>query len=189
MATEQQAGEASANNAQTGGEPGEGQQGNEGQQQARTPGEGGNAEQQQATEPVITPETKIPDNHPLVKALAKANEKVAGLAEAQAQAAKATKLEEELAARPSQEALDTLQTRFDRLEAFLQSAGGTLGKALDSRTFTRDLFETDKDIATIVKEWNRANPSATSTALGAAAAAPASTKPDPNALIRAAAGR
>lgn len=185
MATEQQAGEAS-DNTQTGGEPGAEQQD---QQQGSTPGEGGNGSQQQASEPVITKDTKIPDDHPLVKALAKANEKVTALAEAQAQAAKATKLEEELAARPSQEALDTLQTRYDRLEAFLQSAGGPLGKALDSRTFTRELFETDKDIATIVKDWNKANPSATSQALGAAAAAPASSKVDPNALIRAAAGR
>jgi len=167
------------NDSSNGGEPNE-----QDQQQDPTPGEGGNGGQQQSTEPVITKDTKIPDDHPLVKALAKANEKVASLAEAQAQAAKATKLEEELAARPSQEALDTLQNRYDRLEEFAQAVG--IGKALDSRTFTRDLFETDKNIADLVKEWNRANPSATSTALGSKSAAPADKKPDPNDLIRAA---
>ncbi|AUX82592.1 scaffolding protein [Microbacterium phage Oats] len=185
MPTEQQqAGEASSqnDNNSTGGEPEE-----QSQQQDPTPGEGGNGGQQQAAEPVITKDTKIPDDHPLVKALAKANEKVAGLAEAQAQAAKATKLEEELAARPSKEALDTLQTRYDRLEAFLLEAGGPISKALDSRTFTRDLFETDKDVADLVKDWHKANPSATSSALSTAAAGETGKgKHDPNELIRAA---
>jgi hypothetical protein len=186
MATEpqQQPGEGSSTEGTPTGGESEGQQG---QQQDPTPGEGGNGGQPQTpTEPVITKDTKIPDDHPLVKALAKANEKVTALAEAQAQAAKATKLEEELAARPSQEALDTLQTRYDRLEAFLVAAGGPISKALDSRTFTRSLFETDDDVEDIVKAWHKANPSATSTALGAAAANPGKSKIDPNALIRAA---
>lgn len=183
MSTEQQqAGEASSqNDNSTGGEPEE-----QSQQQDPTPGEGGNGGQQQAAEPVITKDTKIPDDHPLVKALAKANEKVASLAEAQAQAAKATKLEEELAARPSQEALDTLQTRYDRLEEFLTAAGGPISKALDSRTFTKALFESDQDIETLVKQWHRDNPSATSAALGSAPAEPGKPKQDPNKLIRAA---
>lgn len=150
----------------------------------------GDQTQQQVT---VDKSTQLPDDHPLVINHAEVKGKLAKLTteltEARAQSAKATKLEEELGKRPTTEALETLQTRFDRLEAFLQSAGGTLGKALDSRTFTRDLFETDKDIADIVKDWNKANPSATSTALGASAAAPASKKADPNALIRAAAGR
>jgi hypothetical protein len=161
------------------------------QQQDTTPDTGGNGDQQQ----VNTPEkpTQLPDDHPLVKQLATNKDKIARLnaelTEARAKSAAATKLEEELAARPSVEAMETLQTRYDRLEAFLQAAGGPLGKALDSRSFTRELFETDKDIATLVKEWHRANPSATSTALGSAAAEPASKKIDANALIRAAAGK
>lgn len=164
------------------------------QQQQTTDETSGNGEQQQAStaQQEQTP-TQLPDDHPLVKSLAALKGTIATqkteLAEARAKSKQATQLEEELNKRPTQEAVDTLQTRYDRLEQFLQAAGGPLGKALDSRTFTRDLFETDKDIADLVKDWNRANPSATSTALGSAAAAPASKKADPNALIRAAAGR
>lgn len=160
------------------------------QQQSSTTETAGQEQQQARTpeKPVV-----LPDDHPLVKTLATQKTTIAAqkteLAEARAQAAKVTKLEEELGKRPTPEVLETLQTRYDRLEGFLQAVGGPLGKALDSRTFTRDLFETDKDIADLVKEWNRANPSATSTALGSAAASPASKKADPNALIRAAAGR
>lgn len=150
-------------------------------------------DQSQQTAPVVDKTTQLPSDHPLIVNHEKLKGELAAskteLAEARAQAAAATKLQQELDKRPTQEAVDTLQTRYDRLEAFLQSAGGPLGRALDSRTFTRDLFETDKDIATIVKDWNKANPSATSQALGAAAAAPADKKVDPNALIRAAAGR
>lgn len=139
---------------------------------------------------VIDKDTKLPDDHPLVTTLATQKTKLAAqvteLNEARAQAAKATKLEEQLAARPTTEALTALQTRYDRLEEFLQQAGGPLGKALDSRTFTRDLFESDKSVADLVKEWNRANPSATSVALASAAATPGKAKADPNELIRAA---
>lgn len=144
---------------------------------------------------VDTPQehTKLPDDHPLVKTLAKQKLDLAAarteLAEARAKSAKVSELEEELGKRPTSEAIETLQTRYDRLEGFLQAVGGPLGKALDSRSFTRDLFETDKDIADLVKSWNQANPSATSTALGSASASPAPGKVDPNVLLRAAAGR
>ena len=157
-------------------------------QQAPTGETPGNGEQQPSTptEPV-----KLPDDHPLVKTLTANKDKISSLTtelrEARAQSAKATQLEEELGKRPTTEVLETLQTRYDRLEAFLQAAGGPLGKALDSRTFTKDLFETDKEIADIVKDWNKANPTATSTALGAAGAEPAKGKPNPNDLLRAAA--
>ena len=137
---------------------------------------------------VIDDSTKLPETHPLVKTLAtlKENAKKASteLAEANARAAKATKLEEERDARPTQEALDTLQTRYDRLEAFATAVG--LGKALDSRTFTRDLFESDKDVADLVKDWNKEHPTATSTALGGTTTTSAEGKQDPNKLIRAA---
>ncbi len=159
------------------------------QQQATTPETGATGEQQQSTDTVtIDDSTKLPETHPLVKTLASNKTQISDLkrelAEARTHSGQATKLQEELDKRPTQETLDTLQTRYDRLEAFAQAVG--LGKALDSRTFTRDLFESDKDIAELVKEFNKANPSATSTALGSAAAAPAEGKVDPNKLIRAA---
>lgn len=160
----------------------------QGQQQATTDETSGTGEQQQTSTVVIDDSTKLPETHPLVKTLTtlKANAKSAAteLAEANARAAKATKLEEELAARPTPEALETLQTRYDRLEAFAQAVG--LGKALDSRTFTKDLFESEKDVAELVKEFNRANPTVTSTALGGTTTTTAEGKQDPNKLIRAA---
>jgi hypothetical protein len=138
----------------------------------------------------IDDSTQLPETHPLVKANLKYKGDLAAqkteLAEARAKAAQATKLEEDLSKRPTPEALATLQKRSDRLEGFLQAVGGPLGRALDSRSFTRDLFESDKDISDIVKEWNRANPSTTSSALGAGAVAPASGKPGMNDLLRAA---
>lgn len=159
------------------------------QQQETTSETEGNGTQKPST---TEKPTELPEDHPLVKTLAANKTKIAAqaseLTELRAKSAQVTKLEEDLNARPTKEAVETLQTRYDRLEGFLQAVGGPLGKALDSRTFTRDLFETDKDIATLVKDWNKANPSATSTALGSAAAAPSDKKPDPNALLRAAAG-
>lgn len=143
-----------------------------------------------ATTVTIDDTTQLPETHPLVKTLVKQKQDLASskieLTEARAQAAKVTKLEEDLAKRPTEEALTTLQTRYDRLEAFLGQVGGPLSKALDSRTFTRDLFETDKDIKELVTEYQRANPTATSTALGSKGVAPADGKVDPNALLRAA---
>lgn len=162
----------------------------QGQQQA-TNGETPKEEQQQT--PNQGP-VRLPDDHPLVKAYRSTleeNRKLStaktDLAEANARAAKVTKLEEELGKRPTTEALETLQTRYDRLEAFLLAAGGPLGKALDSRTFTKDLFETDKDIEDLVKQWHKDNPSATSSALSTGPAGETGKgKHDPNELIRAA---
>lgn len=157
------------------------------QQQGSTSETEGNGEQQQVT---VDDSTQLPDTHPLVKTLAKQKQDLAAaktaLAEANANSAKATQLEEELGKRPTPEALETLQTRYDRLEAFLVAAGGPIGKALDSRTFTRDLFETDKDIDTLVKDWHKANPTATSQALASAAGEPAGGKATQNELLRAA---
>lgn len=161
------------------------------QQQDTTEDSSGNGDQQQAQ--TVDKGTKLPDDHPVVKQLAADKAKLAQarteIAELRAKSAEVTKLEEELGKRPTVEALETLQTRYDRLEEFLQEVGGPLSKALDSRTFTRDLFETDKDIAELVKAWHKANPSATSQALGSAAASPAAGKVNPNDLIRAAAGK
>lgn len=156
-------------------------------QQQTTPEPGGNGTPPEASTP--TEPVKLPDDHPLVKTLAANKDKLSTqateLQELRAKSAQVTRLEEELAKRPSTEAITTLQTRYDRLEGFLQAVGGPLGKALDSRSFTRDLFESDKDIATLVKDWNKANPSATSAALASTAGA-SGTKVDPNTLLRAA---
>lgn len=104
---------------------------------------------------------------------------------AQARVAELEGKESELTS--TKETLEAVQAKYDRLEGFLQAAGGPLGRALDSRSFTRDLFETDKDIADIVTEWNKNNPSATSAALGSTAAAPDGKKPSMNELLRTAA--
>lgn len=155
-------------------------------QQTPTPGEGA----PEGT-PASNDDGKLPDDHPLVKALAKEKQKSSSqateLAEARANSAKATKLEEELAARPTTEAMVTLQTRYDRLEAFLIAAGGPLGRALDSRTFTKDLFESDKDVADLVTDWHKANPSATAQALAGGAGDQGKKAAGLNDLIRAAA--
>lgn len=160
--------------------------------QAPTSSSEGNGEQQGQQAPatvVIDKDTKLPDDHPLIvkhgELKAKLSTANTELAEARSQSAKATQLQEELDKRPTTEALTTLQTRYDRLEAFTQAIG--LGKALDSRTFTRDLFETDKPVADLVKEWNKANPTATSRALGSGAGDEGSSKPSINDLLRAAA--
>ena len=167
-----------------------------GQQQDPTPPSGGNGDQQQVTPPsapAVDKDTQLPDDHPLIvkhgELKAKLSTANTELQEARAASAKATKLEEELNARPTQEALDTLQTRYDRLEAFLTAAGGPIGKALDSRTFTRDLFESDKDITALVKDWHKANPTATSQALSSAAGGEGSDKKSPNELLRIATGK
>lgn len=167
---------------------GQEQQGQQQQTTGETPGNG--EQQQQASN---TPEAPItlPDDHPLVKTLATQKDKIktaqVELTELRSKSAKVTQLEDELKARPSQEAVDTLQTRYDRLEAFLQAAGGPLGKALDSRSFTKALFETETDITDLVKDWHKANPSATSAALGSAGAQPDGKKSNMSDLLRAAA--
>ena len=155
----------------------------QGQQQQTTDDTSANGSQQQ-----VTKDTVLPDDHPVVKQLKDDKAKLASvrteLAEARSQAAQATKLQAELDASPTAEALATLQTRYDRLEAFAQAVG--LGKALDSRTFTRDLFESDTKVEDLVKAWNRDHPTATSTALGSAGSASTGSKQDPNDLLRAA---
>ncbi|WNN96039.1 scaffolding protein [Microbacterium phage Schimmels22] len=104
--------------------------------------------------------------------------------------ARVTELEAQVAdLTPKAETGEAWQAKYDRLEAFLQSLGGPISKALDSRSFSHKLFETEDDIEDIVKAWKRDNPTATSSALGSAAAEPAGKKIDPNALLRAARGK
>lgn len=81
--------------------------------------------------------------------------------------------------------LEGVQAKYDRLEAFLLAAGGPLSKALDSRSFTKDLFESDKDIEELVSTWHKENPSQTSVALGSGAGN-VEKSADINALLRSA---
>lgn len=83
-----------------------------------------------------------------------------------------------------QSELDSYKARYDRLEQFLLAAGGNVSKALDSRSFTKDLFESDKDIAELVETWNKSNPSAISGAL--AGSGQDQNQPTLNDLLRAA---
>jgi hypothetical protein len=144
----------------------------------------------QDQQPVITNETRLPDDHPLVKSLASQKTELGTLRPLKG---KVTELEAKIAdlepKAQQAEGLATLQTRYDRLESFLTSVGGPLSKALDSKSFTKDLFDSDKDVAKIVESFLRANPSATTTALGGAGHAGGAGKHNPNDLIRAAARR
>lgn len=79
------------------------------------------------------------------------------------------------------------QARYDRLEEFLSKAGGPLARALDSRSLTTALFESDQDVQEIVTDWQKANPTATSQALGSGSVDPGGKKPGMNDLFRSAA--
>lgn len=95
----------------------------------------------------------------------------------------------ESAAQATQSSTDeftALQTKYSRLESFLTSVGGPLSKALDSRSFTTALFESEEDITDLVTKWHRDNPTATSAALGSGAGS-SSSSGGMNALLRKAA--
>lgn len=79
---------------------------------------------------------------------------------------------------------DALQSKYDRLEEFLLQAGGNLAKVLDSRSFTKDLFESDTDIQELVEKWHKNNPSAVGSALSGSSQDNA--QPTLNDLLRAA---
>ena len=138
---------------------------------------------------------QLPADHPLLKTVAAQKAQLkSSLADLnkerkdnQTSKASLTELTAEVEKlRPVQETLDAVQTRYDRLEEFLQAVGGPLGKALDSKTFTAALFDSDQDIQDILKKWNAANPSATSSALGSSGAAPERKAPSMNELLRSA---
>lgn len=118
----------------------------------------------EATKPETSPkEIQLPEDHPLVKTLAAQKEELAKL---RPSGAKVTDLEKQISElTPKAEATEQVQLKYDRLEAFLTKVGGPLSKALDSRSFTKALFESDEDIDAIVTQWHKDNPSATSSAL------------------------
>lgn len=136
-------------------------------------------------EPNPQPDTRLPDDHPLVKTLSAQKDELRQLKDSHQ--TKVTELETKLTELTAKaESADAIQAKYDRLEAFLTSLGGPVSKALDSRSFSQALFESDKDINDLVAQWHRDNPSATSSALNSGAGSEMSTK-DMNALLRSAA--
>lgn len=130
-------------------------------------------------------DTRLPDDHPLVKAYASTQDQLKQLKGTHQ--SKVQELETqvtELTAKAT--GADALQARYDRLEAFLTSLGGPISKALDSKSFSASLFESDTDIKDLVSQWHKDNPSATSAALNSSAGTKGPAK-DMNELLRKAA--
>jgi hypothetical protein len=84
------------------------------------------------------------------------------------------------------EALTALQTKYDRLEAFLAAMGGEVSELLDSRKFSAALFDSDTKIESLVEDWRKAHPSAAIKALRAGTARTEDDKPSMNDMLRAA---
>ena len=130
-------------------------------------------------------DTRLPEDHPLVKAYTSTQDQLKQL-----KSTHQTKVQEletqvnELTTKATD--TDKLQARYDRLEAFLTSLGGPLSKALDSKSFSKALFESDTDIKDLVAQWHKDNPSATSSALNSGTGTGATTQ-DMNELLRKAA--
>lgn len=138
-----------------------------------------------STDSTSATDQALPDSHPLVKAYEATKAELRQLKQSGHQGQ--DKLADDL--KQAQDKLATLtpvQARYDRLEAFLSAVGGPLSKALDSKSFTTALFESDTDVTELVTKWHRDNPSATSSALTSSAGNTAS-KSDFNTLLRKAA--
>lgn len=136
-------------------------------------------------EPNNPSETRLPDDHPLVKTLSAQKDELKQLKDSHQ--TKVTELETQVTELTAKaESADAIQAKYDRLEAFLTSLGGPVSKALDSRSFSKALFESDQDINDLVAKWHRDNPSATSSALNSGAGSELSTT-DMNKLLRSAA--
>ena len=131
-------------------------------------------------------EQQLPDTHPLVKTLAAQKEELRTLRQ---EGQKVKELEAQVAELTTRaETADQIKAKYNRLEEFITKAGGPLGRALDSMSFTKALFESDTSVEDIVRDWHKDNPSATSVALGGTVA-PSGVKPDMNALLRTAANK
>ena len=129
-------------------------------------------------------EQRLPDSHPLVKAYEAQKAEIRALR----QSGNADKLNATTAElTTTKETLDGVQKRYDRLEEFLSKVGGPLGKALDSKSFTTKLFETNDDIGELVKLWLQDNPSKTTVALSSDSTYSGDKKPSMNDLFRSAA--
>lgn len=130
-------------------------------------------------------DTRLPDDHPLVKAYTSSQEQLRQL-----KGTHQTKVQEletqvtELTAKAT--SAESVQAKYDRLESFLTSLGGPISKALDSKSFSVALFESDTDVKDLVAQWHKDNPSATSAAL-ASGPGKESTSKNMSDLLRAAA--
>ncbi|AVJ51143.1 scaffolding protein [Microbacterium phage Pikmin] len=147
-----------------------------------TPEAGGNGESQESS--TSQEPAQLPKDHPLVTAYERQKEELKQLRSSGTKVQELETKVSELQAKA--DASDAIQAKYDRLEAFLVAVGGPLSRALDSKSFTQSLFESDTDIKDLVADWNKNNPSATSQALGSSGSA-AEGKVDFNALLRAAA--
>lgn len=154
-----------------------------------TPETGGNGDQEPGTpqEP-----TQLPDTHPLVKAYAAQKEELktlraTGQRVTELEAANASVKEELATTQAAQADLTATAARFSRLEEFLTEVGGPLGKALDSKSFTQALFETDTPVADLVTKWHQDNPSTISSALRSGSGTPSGGTAGLNDILRAAA--
>lgn len=139
-------------------------------------------------EPGSTPSQqadRLPDDHPLVKAYTSSQDQLKQLktthqTKVQELEAKVTELTDQATQ------AQAVQAKYDRLEAFLTSLGGPVSKALDSKSFSTALFESDTDIQELAAQWHKDNPSATSQALSSGGGITASST-DMNSLLRSAA--
>lgn len=93
-----------------------------------------------------------------------------------------TKLEETSAEITS---LGDVSARYERLEQFLLQIGGPISQALDSKSFSAALFESDTDINDLVTKWKKEHPTTTAVALRSTSHE-LNTKASINDLIRAA---
>ena len=84
------------------------------------------------------------------------------------------------------EALTALQTKYDRLEAFLTAMGGEISELLDSRKFSTALFDSDTKIESLVADWRKAHPTIATRALSASSSSGDKDEPSMNDLLRAA---
>ena len=144
-----------------------------------------------STEEPVVPEStsqqddRLPDDHPLVKAYTSSQEQLKQLKGThQSRVQELEGQVTDLTAKAT--SAETVQAKYDRLEAFLSNLGGPLSKALDSKSFSTALFESDTDITELVAQWHKNNPSATSSALNSGGG-PTSTASDMNTLFRTAA--
>ena len=105
--------------------------------------------------------------------------------ELQSQLSDVTKQLEELTG--ASEELEALTKKYQRLEQFILGSNTDIGKALDSRTLTQRLFESDDEIDSILQDWHKDNPTTTSRALtGSNDSSPSA--PSVGDLLRVAAG-
>jgi len=101
-------------------------------------------------------------------------------AQVEALTAQAKKAEESVAL------AEAVQRKYDRLEGFLTKVGGPFAQALDSKSFTQALFETDTPVEELATQWAKDHPTLTTQALGAGTGPVAPQQPTISELLHAA---